>query len=78
MNIESNVPIPQSRVKTYRSSLPLRSMEVGQSVFVPESVKKTRTVRVYANQVGDSMNRRFTCRKVTEDGQVGIRVWRTA
>jgi hypothetical protein len=78
MIIEDNIPIPTEQTYGGRPPIPLAQMEVGQSVFVPESVKTAPNVRCYANQVGDRLKRRFTCRKVTENSQAGLRVWRIA
>ncbi len=78
MNIDNNIPIPTADSRGPRSPIPLPLMEIAQSVFVPESIKAPPSVRAYANQTGDRLNRRFTTRKVTENGNAGVRVWRIA
>lgn len=78
MKIEDNIPIPTQQTYGGQPPIPLAKMEVGQSVFVPDSVKTAPNVRCYANQVGERLKRRFTTRKVNENGQVGLRVWRIA
>jgi hypothetical protein len=78
MIIEDNIPVPTEQTNCRSSPIPLAQMEVGQSVFVPTSVKPPPSVRCYANQTGDRLKRRFTCRKVTENGNAGVRVWRIA
>lgn len=73
MKIDNDVPIPPRGGKI---QIPLAELHVDQSVFVPHSVKPITTVRSIASQTGLRLGRGFTCHKVTENGEVGTRVWR--
>jgi hypothetical protein len=80
MQIETDIPIPpaDSRRKGQPCIVPFDKMEIGNSVFVPASVRSIASCRAMANQAGDRLKRRFTCQKVTHEGQLGLRIWRFA
>lgn len=86
LTIESGVELP-SRRKGRTNMFPFDQMDVGQSFFVPLSVKRPGTVQVAttrANQIGDG--KKFKCstvqtKQVTVEGREptivsGTRVWR--
>jgi hypothetical protein len=89
ITIESNIPIPFGKHHP-DNRLPYDKMEVGQSFFVPLSVKQAGTVQVAtvrANQ--KTASKEFRCstanqtQQVTAEGQEpvvirGTRVWRIA
>lgn len=66
--IEMPPPIRRGRATKY----PLAGMEIGQSFFVPGKPSINLTLR------GKQLGARFQKRRVTENGEIGIRVWRTA
>jgi len=75
--IDDDVPMPRRRGK-----YPLGELDVGQSFFVPDARTDQSqfgdgpvivpTVSVYGAQNG----KKFTCLRRTENGVVGVRVWR--
>lgn len=67
--IEKNIPLPDAKNGPSRTR-PLRTMEVGDSFFVP-GIKKRAQVGVQYIERTTSM--RFTTRKEGD----GLRVWRT-
>jgi hypothetical protein len=81
--IEDNIPIPPvkrgpgARVGcTFDRRLPLRSMAVGQSLFVPYDAAEYRKL---SNRIAGLATRypiRFTVRQLVENGIKGTRVWR--
>jgi hypothetical protein len=89
ITIESGVPVPAGKHHP-DNRLPFEKLEIGQSFFVPLSVKQAGTVQVAtvrANQ--KSTGKEFRCstsnqtRQVTAEGQEpvviqGTRVWRIA
>jgi len=71
--VEKGVPMPKERTK-----YPFASMGVGDSFFVklgPDMKRATvaSAVKQYSN---GNLGVKFTTRKITEDGKVGVRVWR--
>lgn len=66
--IEKGVPIPDNRIKTGLYPA-LRSMDVGDSVFIAGAKKNVATAAFSKHRP-----RTFTLRKV----EGGIRIWRTA
>ncbi|QDZ07480.1 hypothetical protein FPZ24_08280 [Sphingomonas panacisoli] len=74
MKIERNIPMPVAVAKPQRPRVPVESMEIGDSVFIP-GVKRTSglgTVKGTALRAGLKFN--F---KSAVEGD-GVRVWRTA
>lgn len=71
--IDKGVPVPPSNVS--RRKYPFDAMEVGDSFFVAG-----RQHKVYGaiNWHTKHSNKRFTTRKVVENGVAGIRVWRVS
>lgn len=70
--IDNSVPIPLSRLA---GRYPFGQLEVGQSFFTTDFDVRSvgpRTVKLRAQ------GRKFTARTVTEGGETGVRVWRTA
>lgn len=73
ITLDDNVPMPtvsRAAAKLY----PWDTMDVGQSFFVPNG----KTIGTQASKAGAKYGVKFTCRKVTEHGVEGVRVWRTA
>lgn len=70
-----SVPIPP------RSKYPWKTIDVSDSFFVPVSGDKERflrQMRIQSIRAGKKYSRRFVTRTVNEQGQEGIRIWRTA
>lgn len=68
--IEKNIPPPTSNGKT---KYPFHEMEVSDRIFVPCEDRSPATA---AYTYGSRHGVKFTVRKVTEDGVVGLRIWR--
>lgn len=69
IKIDKNKPMPETRL-TY----PFRSMEVGDSFFVPG-----KTTRAMAGAVAGARKRlglKFAARTITENRVTGVRIWR--
>lgn len=94
MRPEAGIPIPpgwnrerprgKAGAKVRVEIYPFRTMEVGESVFIPartgEEVRRASqralNTRSLLNAKADG--RRFTSRATEQDGQLGVRVWRIA
>lgn len=66
--VEKNIPIPPEKK---RNVYPYKSIEVGESFFVP-----TGKLQIVCNanyRSGKQLNKKFIARKENE----GVRVWRT-
>lgn len=71
--VEPGLPIPESRI--WRRKYPFKQMEVGDSFFVPgKTIQDLKGPLNYAR----CDCRRFTTRRVTENGITGLRIWRIA
>lgn len=72
--LEENVPVPPTRPPRYV----LASMKVGQSFFVAveDEVRQIRLLRCITKQYGRLRSMRFTSRRLTENGRLGVRCWR--
>lgn len=95
-NIEKNVPLTQRKTRNTRGKAekhkwPLKSMEVGDSIFVPvtEFSSNIQNGHDYITHASSSQiynickryslkNRNFTSREVREGKKLtGVRIWRT-
>ena len=68
IEVEKNIPIPPEKK---RNVYPYKSMEVGESFFIP-----TGKIQIVCNanyRTGKQLNKKFIARKDKE----GVRVWRT-
>jgi hypothetical protein len=74
IQIEKGIPVPSGSEKI-GEIYPTRSMEVGDSFFVTNPPKSFQSNVVYAARL---KGMKLATRTVTEDGVVGIRVWRIA
>ena len=78
---ETGVPIPPVNTRhtgAYRSKyMFITELNVGQSVFVPETKFKPQLVNQATTRFSKKLDRKFVTRRRTEDGKYGIRVWRT-
>ena len=66
--VEKNIPIPPEKK---RNVYPYKSMEVGESFFIP-----TGKIQIVCNanyRTGKQLGKKFIARKESE----GVRVWRT-
>lgn len=71
MKFDTNIPIPpRNNTKKHFAD----EIKVGESYFVEASGE---AVAYTTKKVQRSTGKRFTRRKVTEDGVSGYRVWRT-
>lgn len=73
LTIQKGVPIPPawSGIRTGLSKA-LNAMEVGDSTFIPGKATRGKWAVAYRCACG----RRFTTRRLTEDGIAGTRIWR--
>jgi len=83
--IEKNVPIPKP--KGYTTTFPWPNMEVNDSVFfIFKNQNKDSSLPLYHNQetpirssahvYGTKNKKKFVTRVLTENGKIGLRVWR--
>ena len=73
--IEENVPIPKARPGR-KPIYPFSTMAVGDSIFIADpDAKKAKSA---ACGTGNKRNgKRFRSRRLTENDQCGVRIWRT-
>lgn len=75
MNIDKNIPIPQSGGRVRPSLYPFAEMEIGDSVFFPDEPRGSRSKPSIASaQLGRYRGWKFSSRAM--DG--GVRIWRVA
>lgn len=72
--IDKNVPLPKRSSGKKRTSV-FWEMEVGDSVFLPNKKQNVVTAGLYRLS---TKGRKFATRIWEQDGQTGVRVWRTA
>lgn len=83
IEIDKGVPIPE-KIQGPRLRYPFNYMEVGDSFFVPLNGRKAANVMssisgsARSGRAASAGGRRFTSRRVTENGVPGIRCWRFA
>lgn len=78
IKVDKDIPIPKY---WQRTMYPFANMKVGDSFFVPNMKKingstMSRKVTMAAYVYGWRHEMKFITRTVTEEGIVGIRVWR--
>jgi hypothetical protein len=82
IKIDENVPIPprvgnpanlQPRARKY----PWLEMKVGQSFFVPLPLGRTFSAHSCWLKNNKKTKLKFETRRVVEDGNHGVRIWRT-
>lgn len=76
MDFEKNIPIPENYDGPRNNKYNYHKMEIGDSyavVFEPTLVQK---MRVALSQYCRRNNKKFTTRKVFEDGMTQFRIWR--
>lgn len=81
--IQKNVQIPESRGRPVGMVYPFDQMEVGDSFAVPvDATKKIasvqRDIRSAARSPNHRKSHKYVTRSLVEDGQVVVRIWRTA
>jgi hypothetical protein len=69
MMVDTEIAIPE--VKTGRPGYPFADLPIGGSFFIPAT---GTNISYWKRKTGFT----FTTRKTVENGQSGIRVWRTA
>lgn len=69
-NIEKGIPIPPRA--NSKGFLPLAAMEIGDSIYAPDSVGSYKALRVRLSKENNRGLKRFTSRR---EG-AGTRVWR--
>ena len=72
ITIEKGIPMPRRTRGGPIDLYPWAKMDIGDSFFVANA--KSFNTKIAARKY----NRQFATRKVVEQGQSGIRVWRTA
>jgi hypothetical protein len=73
------IPIGSPKIEIpsrYSRPHPARTLEVGDSYFVPGSPSRTRSMAGSVHGIGKITSRTFTTRRCVEDGVPGMRVWR--
>jgi hypothetical protein len=73
IKIDKGIPVPDSKAGPF-AKYPFASMEIGDSFF-SENIS---SVGVAASFNGKKQGKKFICRRVTEDGISGARVWRVS
>lgn len=69
------IPAPRRGAPKYG----FREIVKGSAIFIPaKSVKHADTIARAANGFANRNKRTFACRRVTERGQYGVKVWRVA
>lgn len=70
--IDKDIPIMDSKAgsKGPPTKYPFQKMDIGDSIFVE------KPKFIYHHTWGKSNNVKFSSRKVTENGIIGIRIWR--
>jgi hypothetical protein len=80
MKIDANIPIPKIVQVARESKYPLRSLQIGDSFFIPKGNEKG--TRNSISSLMDACSKRhglkFVTRTVVEDNVKGLRVWRVA
>ena len=79
-SIQKGIPVPPARGRLHGSKYPLAALEIGDSFAAPtanqESGQKLATY--ICNAANRIAGKKFTTRRLIEDGQHVVRVWRTA
>lgn len=70
MTAESNLPIPRHPMRKY----PWNDLGLGDSFFVSNTT--VERMSSLAARRAKATSRKYTCRTLTENGCVGVRVWR--
>lgn len=77
-SIQKGLPIPEQRHGN-EAKYPLRMMEVGDSFAVPVAKEKLGAMATALKSKGAKIaGRKFTTRRLVEDGKHVVRIWRTA
>jgi hypothetical protein len=76
LKIEKDIPVPQLMTKPVSGLY--HKMEVGDSIFIPKGARDIGVLRAYASGWKKATGFSFSTRKVTENGVVGVRIWRVA
>ena len=74
IKMDTGIPIPETRGQS--PGIPLATMEVGHSFFVPRTIGSVSSSISHHKVRNPGKN--FTVRTVTENGVKGIRIWRIA
>jgi hypothetical protein len=78
---DDNVPIPAIRTKVsgpYKSKYGfIAELNLNQSVFIPFTRFTSTNLAQAVNRFAKRLERKFVCRKRTERGAYGTRIWRT-
>jgi len=79
VEIQKNIPIPNDNIGIRGKFLPTyRKMEKGDSAFFPGFGTTGPACCSFRFMKRESPERKFTARRVTEEGVTGVRVWRIA
>jgi|688.fasta_scaffold2406751_2 hypothetical protein len=73
-NIQRNVPIPSRQGRPLK--YPVDKLTVGDSFFVPMSEGNPSTVTASATKKAKVLGIRLSIRRLEENGEAGVRVWR--
>lgn len=73
-NIQRNVPIPSRQGRPLK--YPVDKLTVGDSFFVPRSECNSFTVTASATKKAKALGIRLSIRRLEENGEAGVRVWR--
>jgi hypothetical protein len=79
--VDSGIPLPPTRRGRKKYSFPFRTMEMGESFFIPctkeEIGRLQSSIHGSASYIKKSTEREFTVRRVYENNMLGVRCWRT-
>ena len=73
--VEKNVSIPQKSPKGRKPIYPFSQMEVDESVFIADP-DAYRAKGAACGTGNTRKGKQFTSRRVTENEQTGVRIWR--
>jgi hypothetical protein len=74
--LSDSIAIPSTQGHVGKEKYPLGTMDKGQSFFVPASATTPFSLRRTITVAARRHSRKFITRTTTENGVIGLRVWR--
>lgn len=79
MNFDKNIPLPTNSGAGRPRTNAVYLMDIGDSFFTPVSDKQEQhSIRTKAINAAKYVGFKVLTRKVIENGEIGIRIWRKA
>lgn len=72
--IQRNIPLPSRQGRPLK--YPVDKLTVGDSFFVPMSEGNPSTVTASATKKAKALGIRLSIRRLEENGEAGVRIWR--